>query len=167
MTREIGPLDAESGAIVTDDVPSRERSLIEWTSRAGAWGLGGAFVPVIALSLGAPISATAAITAMAAGFVVGGISTAWASVLVRRRCPPDARALRLAATLGAPLGAAFAAVGVSTLLGWEIVGRLGGFGLAGLSVVVIVLLVGAFVKAWNRAAEDEGVRPARSLRAPP
>jgi hypothetical protein len=161
VTREVGALDVESGAIVPSDIPGRERSLIKWTSRTGAWGLGGAFVPVIALSLGAPISAAAAITAMAAGFVVGGISTAWASVLVRRRCPPDARALRLAATLGAPLGAAFAAVGVSTLMGWELVGQLGGLGLAGLSVAVVVLLVGAFVQAWNRAAEDVEERPGR------
>lgn len=129
-------------------------NLIKWTSRLGVWGLAGGFLPVIAFSLGAPVSLPTVMAVMAGGFVVGGISTTLASVLVGRRCPPEARALRLAAVLGAPLGLIFATVGVSTFLGWQIVSSLGGITMAGLGVVVLVLLIAGFMNLWREDTLD-------------
>lgn len=128
--------------------------LIRWTSRLGVWGIVGGFAPIIAFTLGAPITLEASISLLAGGLVVGGVGTTAASVLVYRNAPTGSRLLRAVAGLGGPLGVALAAVGITTLLGWEIVSAVGGIGLSIAGVVLVVLLVATFLWNWPQEREE-------------
>lgn len=154
MCHDTGVVTGDGGGREVIEASTPGSALIKWTSRLGVWGLAGGFLPVMAFSFGAPISLPTAIAVMAGGFVVGGLSTTLASVLVGRRCPHEARALRLAAALGAPMGLIFATVGVSTFFGWQIVSSLGGLTMAGIGVAVLVLLVAGFMKRWSEVLLD-------------
>lgn len=132
--------------------PDRSEALLKASSRIATWGVIGGFSPIIAFSLGAPISLSLSVSLLAAGLFVGGVGATAASVLTYVRCPSDASLLRAGAVLGAPLGVALASIGAATLLGWEFLSAEAGLAVSALGVVVTVLLVAAFLR---HGAEDE------------